>query len=103
MLVDGRYRAEEVARSLNDSPYFIVPSEEAPWKTVIQFDKHEDEVVKHALDRMEGQFSARSATNPGEMLHIFSLKMMMAENGFTPRTIDDTLQLCKLYIDDLRQ
>lgn len=101
MFIDGRYPKDEIRRSLDNSAHFIKPAEVAPWKIVISFDSLDDKTVKGGRIRMEKQFSDRSVTNSGEMLHIFALKIMMAENDIDDKAIEIVAVECKTYIDDL--
>ncbi|WP_417239144.1 hypothetical protein [Celeribacter halophilus] len=100
-LIDGRYPIEGIQESIDNSPHFLVPEEVQPWKVVIHFDELDDKTVEAARERMEQQFRSREVTNSGEMLHIFCLRMMMAENGIIDRTVDDIVNESKAYIDDL--
>lgn len=101
MLVEGSYPSEEIRKSLDNSPHFITEEQTLPWKIVINFDELEDEVVERAYRLMEQQFVDREVTNLGEMLHIFSLRMMMAENGIINRDVKEVAAENKKYIDDL--
>lgn len=101
MLVAGRYPKKEIQDSIDNSSYFLVPGEVPPWKVVIHFDELDDETVEDARKRMEQQFENREVLDAGEMLHIFSLRMMMAENGIIDRSVDDVVAESKAYLDDL--
>ena len=101
MFIEGRYQRDEIQKSINDSSHFIVPEEAPPWKVVIHFDELDDTVVEEARINMERQFENREVTNSGEMLHIFSLRMMMAEKGIIKQSVDEVVRDCKVYIDDL--
>ncbi len=101
MFFEGRYPEKRIQECLDSSSYFIKPSEAAPWKVVINFDEIDDAAVEVALEKMNRQFKERSVTNSGEMLHIFSLKMMMVEKGIEKGNLDELVVTCKAYIDDL--
>jgi hypothetical protein len=101
MLVSGRYNKESICTSLDSSSYFAKPSELPPWRKVIEFDKFPDDVVEEAVSAMEQQFSKRSVTEIGEMLHIFALRMMMADHGILTRSVEEIGQESKSYVDDL--
>lgn len=101
MLVEGSFPKDEIRRSIDNSSYFIVPGEAPPWKVVINFDELDDKTVEDAAKCMEEQFKNREVTEPGEMLHIFSLRMMMAENGIIDKTVETVVKESKAYIDDL--
>lgn len=100
-LMEGRYSAPEIRSTIDNSSHFLVPEEVPPWKVVIHFDELDSKTVEAACARMEQQFTSREVTDPGEMLHIFSLRMMMAENGIIDQSVDDVVKECKSYIDDL--
>jgi hypothetical protein len=68
---------------------------------VIHFDELDDEIVEKALIKMEKQFNNREVTDSGEMLHIFCLRMIMAENGIVDRSCDDVVVESKSYLNDL--
>jgi hypothetical protein len=101
MLIQGQYPKDEIQSSIDNSPHFLVPGEVPPWKVVIHFDELDDEAVEDARQCMERQFENREVNDSGEMLHIFCLRMMMAENGIIERTVDDVVQESKAYINDL--
>ncbi|BCM18627.1 hypothetical protein [Mesorhizobium sp. J8] len=100
MLVEGRFDKETIQASLNASSYFI-KSQSAPWQIVGSFDKLDDEIVASGLAKMEQQFDKREVSDSGEILHIFSLRMMMANKGISSKDIETVTQECIEYIDDL--
>lgn len=97
----GRYDAHEIQESLDNSSVFKKPEELPPWKVVINFDEVDDQEVEQALKKMDEQFDERLVTDSGEMLHIFSLRMMLVENGVREGNIKDIEKDCIQYIDDL--
>lgn len=101
MLIEGRYDKETICSSLNDSPYFLKPEEAPPWRVVMDFDQLEDEVLNVAIEAMQAQFENRTVTVPGEMLQIFTLRMLMSKEGELDDDIVKIIDGCKLYIDDL--
>lgn len=101
MFIEGRYPKEEIRQSISDSRYFVLRETAPPWKTVIQFDSLEDDDVNRAQARMLAQFENREVTEPGELLHIFSLMLMMVENGITTGTQEAVVEACKRYVLDL--
>lgn len=101
MLVDGRFPTEEICASLDNSPHFLVPADVPPWKVVIHFDELDDDTVETASKRMEEQFEKREVTNSGEMLHILSLRMMMADHGIIKQSVEEVVRQNKAYIDQL--
>lgn len=100
-LIEGRYSSSKIRASIDDSFYFLTPEEAPPWKVVIKFDELDDKIVEVARERMEQQFKNREVTDSGEMLHIFSLRMMMAENGIIDQTVEEVVEESKAYLNDL--
>ena len=101
MLLHGRYNKEAICVSLDNSTYFAKADELPPWRKVFEFDKFPDEVVDEAASAMEQQFLKRSVTEIGEMLHIFALRMMMAEHGILTRSVEEVAEESKSYVEDL--
>ena len=101
ILVEGRFSKAEICASIDNSPYFIVPADVPPWKVVINFDELANEVVEDAAKRMEQQFDNLEVTDSGEMLHVFTLRMMMAENGIIDKSVEDVVKENIAYIDHL--
>ena len=101
MFVDGRYPKEEIRLSLNSSSYFMRPTEVAPWLVLVNFDQIDDDLVEDAVARMDRQFQNREVTNSGELLHIFALRMMMAESRIAEESIDECAASCIQYLNDL--
>ena len=50
---------------------------------------------------MQHQFDKYEVTDSGEMLHIFSLRMLMAEKKIINEDVETVAEACKTYIDDL--
>lgn len=101
MLIEGRYQKDEIRDSLNNSSYFQKPEDAPPWNIIWNLRHYDDATLKTAAENMQGQFDNREVTEPGEMLHIFSLRMRMSEEGILPEGHDKIVDSCKAYIDDL--
>lgn len=101
IFIEGRYDQEAIRESLDNSAYFIKPSEAPPWKIVINFDELDDAVVNAAVKSMQQQFEKREVTDSGEILHIFALRLMMAAEGISGRNATEEVEACRAYIDDL--
>lgn len=100
-LIAGRYDSQVIAECLDGSAYFIEASEIAPWRVVMKFDEIEDGILNEGIARMQKQFDERSVTEVGEFLHIASLRLMLAEQGASGRTMHEEKELCFGCIDDL--
>ncbi|MBL4692198.1 MAG: hypothetical protein JKY92_02590 [Magnetovibrio sp.] len=101
MLVNGHYDQQAIQAALNNSPYFIKVDDASPWKIILNFADMAADAVAKAIDEMQTQFDTRSVTDSGEMLHIFSLRMMLSENGEPLDDIATVVTDCKKYVDDL--
>lgn len=101
MLFNGCYDPFQIRDSLENSPFFFKPAESPPWKVVSGFDNLEDNIVEDAHKKMNKQFENREIVEPGEMLHIFALRMMLAENGIGVRSLENEADECLCYIEDL--
>ena len=105
MLIEGIYSEPEIRGSINNSAHFLKVDEPdtPPWKIVMNFRELDDTLVDHAVDRMREQFAERAVEEPGEMLHIFALLMMMSETDISREPLNFIVSECKRYIDDLFQ
>lgn len=100
-LVHGRYDAGLIIEALAGSRFFSDRRQLRPWQVVINFDQLSDEEVEAGINQLEQEFADRAVTDSGEMLHIFTLRMMLAENGARPGTIEQRADEAIEYIDDL--
>ena len=101
MLVDGRYIQEDIVKMLDESSHFLSADDLPPWKVVIKFDTLDNTTVDSGIRRMQDQFEKREIRDPGEMLHVFSLMMLMADNGTLEQNVEEIADACIGYIDDL--
>ncbi|WP_417837252.1 P-loop NTPase fold protein [Thalassospira tepidiphila] len=101
VLFEGRYNYNKIQESLDNSLAFKKHEEAPPWKIVINFDEVDQKEVDLALSRMDEQFEKRLVTDSGEMLQIFSLRMMLVKNEVREGDLKDVLRDCIAYVDDL--
>ena len=101
MLVHGRYVQQDIESMLDESSHFLSADDLPPWKVVIKFDTLDDASVDSGIRRMRDQFKNRSVHDPGELLHIFSLMMLMADNNTFEQTVEEVADECIKYIDDI--
>ena len=101
MLLSGIYDEANIRESLAQSSHFLKPEQQAPWKTVIKFDLLEDSIVEKALEDMQQQIAGEETLEPGEILHVFSLLLLMSFNGTCQQTFSDVVAQAKSYIDSL--
>ncbi|MCF6293486.1 MAG: hypothetical protein L3J04_08845 [Robiginitomaculum sp.] len=99
--VEGRYDQKTLKSCLGNSVFFATAEQLPPWKIIINFDKFDDETVQSAVERMNSDLEDFKITNPGEIIHTFMLKIMMAKNAISKNSIATEVQNAKQYIDDL--
>lgn len=102
MHCNGVFDAERIGSELRESRYFS-QVEHSAWRKVISFDELEDDQVQAAVQELESQFQCRELHELGEMLHMFSLRMMLAEYGELDQTLSKIEDDSKQYIDDIRK
>ncbi|MEW4468388.1 P-loop NTPase fold protein [Parasphingorhabdus sp. JC815] len=100
-LIEGRFDPERITAWLDQTQYFIKASDAAPWQIVMQLDALDDDILNEGIALMQSQFDERSVTNIGEFLHIAALRLMMAEQNVSGRSMDEETNLSLKYIDDL--
>jgi hypothetical protein len=100
-LVEGVFDPAMITDWLDRSSYFATVKDTPPWKIVLQFEEMEDEILREGIELMNKQFDERSVTELGEFLHIAALRLMMAEENISGRTMEEEVGLCSAYIDDL--
>lgn len=97
----GVFDSERIVASVNRSQHFLAAGDIPAWKLVASFDELPNDVFSEALDTMNSQFVNREITSSGEMLHIFALRLMMAEEGISEIDLETTRDECLRYIEDL--
>ena len=101
MLVKGQFVKKDITESIDASLHFQNPDDLPPWRVIMQFDDLEDVTIERAIERMKEQLQNHEVTEIGEMLHVFSLKMMMSENGIIDEEIANIVSSSKSYVDHL--
>lgn len=99
--INGCYDQSILEASLDNSVYFLKPEEADPWKVVMRFDSMETTIVEKNLRLMKQQFAEHEITEPGELLHFFSLFLMMADEGISGKSLDEVHIECSDYIDNI--
>jgi len=101
MLIRGHFNGADIQSALQISRYFIKQTSGPPWRIVMNFEELEDDIVQKGIQDMERQFENREVTDPGELLHIFALRMLLATNGILAKDVDGVVEECRNYIDDI--
>lgn len=101
MLIQGCYDHNEIQFEVNKSRFFAKVSELRPWQQVIQFQKLSDDVVNKALERFKIEFKTFVVTEVGELLQVFSIKLMLSKNNIVNESLEQVKATCIAYIDSL--
>lgn len=101
LLIDGVVDPETIRRDLDGSTYFVVVDEEPEWRTLWYGLERTDDEVAAALERVEAKFAGRAYTAPGEILHVFGLRLNLSRHGVLSATLAKIVAECQSYIDDL--
>ena len=102
MLFESRFPTEEIRKSIDNSSEFFIPEDDPPWKIVYHLNHHfDDDIVIEAISELDRQFEGRDVKNAGEMLHIFSLRVWLAEKKIVNKDIRTVFAENNTYIDDL--
>ncbi len=101
MLFKGNYIENEIQNSLNESLHFTKPEDLAPWLLFMKIDEISEKQTKSAVEDLKKQFESRDLSVPGEMLHLFSLRLLFSKMELITASLDQTVSDCTKYIDDL--
>nr|WP_269748157.1 P-loop NTPase fold protein [Alteripontixanthobacter muriae] len=103
VLVRGSINVEEVRSTISQSTYYVSSSEEPAWRTVWYGWERSEEEFENALKRFEQQVLERAITEPGEVVHMFGLRLWLSEIGELPIALSKVVAEGKAYVDDLYQ
>ena len=101
LLIKGVVDGDAIRRDLNASIYFVVVANEQPWRTLWNGLERTNDEVATALAQVEAQFAARAFTVPGEILHVFGLRLKFSDIGELPIALPDVVASCERYVDAL--
>src|SRR5262249_3916448 len=71
----------EIQAYLDRSSYFVDRGTEPSWRTVWHWLVRTEEEFNNASNEMERQFAAREFLEPGVILHVFGLRLFLADTG----------------------
>ena len=102
MIFNGFYDSERIKDSFSRSKYFSIDNNAPAWRIMLGFERQSDDVAEDAARRIESEFLDRSVLDPGAMLHMFSIRMMMSVNGIISTSVETIFDECIEYIKDLQ-
>ncbi len=101
ILIRGIINEEEICKSLDMSSYFVSVAREPSWRTIWYALERTDAEFEAALQTLEKQFRSREFTITGEILHVFGIRLWLANIGVLKKSPGDVVSECKEYVDDL--
>ncbi len=101
ILVKGIVDESAIRAGLDSSRYFVTVADERSWITVWHFFDRTDKELAAAHDKMEKQFAAREFSEAGELLHVLALRLFLARNNVSGRSLSEVVVEGKRYIEDL--
>src|SRR5262249_45341061 len=91
----------EIQAYLDRSSYFVDRGTEPSWRTVWHWLVRTEEEFNNASNEMERQFAAREFLEPGVILHVFGLRLFLADTGILQKPRTEVVSEGKQYVDDL--
>jgi hypothetical protein len=101
LLFDGRLDRDEVRTELNNSPFYSRTDQEPAWRRAWRGWDLDDASYEKAVATVERQFEDRIFVVPGEVLHVFGLRLSFANVGVIDCTRLEVKKQCEVYVDDL--
>jgi hypothetical protein len=101
VLCEGRVDPDAINQTLSVSEYFIRPEEEPNWQKVWHGFLRDEKEFEAAWLGMEKEFEERKFEHPGEVLHVFGLRLWAADIGQLQKAPEAIVKECKDYVDDL--
>jgi hypothetical protein len=83
-------------------PYYAPPGSEPAWRTAWNSWHIDDDEYEAAVAKVEDQFEKREFLIPGEMLHVFGLRLSFSEIWAITSNKVEVVAQCKQYLDHMR-
>lgn len=99
-IVHGLADADVVKKYIQESPHFTVQSSEPAWKVVWHWYDRSEEVFFNAIDELDQKFARREYQEVEEILHVFGVRLWLANSVFLEKSHEDVYAECVLYIED---
>lgn len=101
MLIDGKFDKVALQEYLESTGHFEEAKDQPAWRRFMNFDSMSDEDAEKAVKTMDRQFEKREVTDLGELMHIWSFRIMRVREGLLDSDIDTQVGELKKYFDDL--
>ncbi len=100
---DGWLSPAQIRGQLDQSPYFAAPGTQPEWKTAWYIWDADDDAYNKVVAKVEEQFKQRAFEAPGEILHVFDLRLLFCEIGTIAFSKLEVTEQCTRYIDDIQR
>ncbi len=101
MLIDGNFDKAALQEYVESTGHFEEPKDQPAWRRFWNFDSLPDEDAEEVLKTMDRQFEKREVSDLGELMHIWSFRVMRVREGLLESDIDTQVDELKKYLDDL--
>lgn len=103
LLVNGVIDDSLIKRDLDASAWFLEPADEPSWRTIWHRFERDDGAVVEAIAALQRELANFQYRDPGEILHIFGMMLMMTDINLLEGDRDSVVETAKTYIVALRQ
>lgn len=101
MIFDGRFCKSRLQQYLAETQQFLPPNKQPGWRRVYELSSHSDVEVDDAAREIDGIWENRTSDIMGEILHIWSLRIMRTKNGLMKPSETGHVGELTGYFDDL--
>ncbi|PHQ61260.1 MAG: hypothetical protein COC10_12375 [Sphingobium sp.] len=103
LLVNGVIDDSLIKRDLDASAWFLEPADEPSWRTIWHRFERDDGAVVEAIGALQRELANLQYRDPGEILHIFGMMLMMTDINLLEGDRDSVVESAKAYIVALRE
>lgn len=103
LLVNGVIDELLIKRDLDASAWFLEPADEPSWRTIWHRFERDDGAVVEAIGTLQRELANFRYRDPGEILHIFGMMLMMSDIKLLEGDRDGVVESAKTYIVALRE
>ncbi|GGN47167.1 hypothetical protein GCM10011349_15090 [Novosphingobium indicum] len=103
LLVNGVIDELLIKRDLDSSAWFLEPADEPSWRTIWHRFERDDGAVVEAIGMLQRELAKLQYRDPGEILHIFGMMLMMTDVNLLEGDRDSVVESAKTYIVALRE
>jgi hypothetical protein len=101
MLIDGRFDRTELQNYLEYTGRFKEPEDQPAWRRFMNFDSMSDDESEELLALLDRQFEERAITDIGELMHVWSIRLLRIRKGLLKGEVETQVEELKSYFDDL--